>query len=69
MRDRVSCTHLDASPLFLPIPSLDGHVITTGKHDTRGRVDGQTANVIWMGFECSDFLVCIIIEDSKLEII
>ena len=55
-------THLDAAPLLIPIPGFDCHIIAPGQDYTGGWMHGQAPNVIWVGFECSDFLVRVIIE-------
>ena len=63
------CTYPNALPLFVPIPSLDRHIIAPSQHNTQRRVDGQTTNVIWVRLESNDLLVSVIIEDSKLKIV
>lgn len=30
---------------------------------------GKTSNVVWVGFECRDFFVCVVIEHAKLEVV
>lgn len=60
---------LHALPTLLPIPSLDCHVIASSQHDTRGRVDGQTPDIVRMGLEGGYFLVGVVVEYAKLEIV
>ena len=62
-------THLNASPLLVPIPCLDGHIITTGEHDARGGVNGQASDVVWVRLKSSDLFVGIVVEDAKLEVV
>ena len=63
------CTYPNVLPLFVPIPSLDRHIVTSSQHNTQRRVDRQTTNVIWVRLESDDLLVRVIIEDSKLKIV
>ena len=60
---------LYALPALLPIPSLDCHVIASGQDDARGGVDGKTSDVVGMSFEGGYFLVGVVVEDAKLEIV
>lgn len=64
-----SDTHLEASPVLVPVPGLDSHVIATGKDDARARVNCEASNIIRMGLERGDLLVRVVVEDPKLEII
>ena len=65
----ISCAHLNAPPLLVPVPRLDGHVIATGEHDARARVDRQASNIIRMGLESDDLLVRVVVEYAKLEVV
>jgi hypothetical protein len=61
--------HLDTFPLLVPIPSFDGHVITSGEHDACGWVYGETSYIIRVGLERDDLLMRIVIEDAQLEVV
>lgn len=43
--------HLDTSPSLLPIPALDGHIVTTRQDETERWVDCQTTDVIRVRLE------------------
>ena len=55
--------HLDAFPLFFPIPSFDGHVVTSSEDDACSRVYGETPNVVGVCLECRDLFMRVVIED------
>lgn len=61
--------HLNALPLLIPIPGLDCHIVAARQHDTCRRVHCKTSNIIRMGLERDDFLVRVIIEHAKLEVV
>lgn len=52
---RVSLESLLAFPAHLPIPQLDGHVITGRQNEGLRRVDTNGSDVIWVGLEARDF--------------
>jgi hypothetical protein len=56
--------HLDAFPLFFPVPSLDCHIITPSQDDVCGRMHSETPYVVRMRLEYYDLLVGIVIEDA-----
>ena len=56
-------------PLLVPIPCFDRHVVATGENDAKRRMHGQTSNIVRMSFECGDLLVCVVVEDAKLEVV
>jgi len=60
---------LYALPTLLPIPGLDCHVIASGQYDACSGVDSETPDVIRMGLEGGYFLVGVVVEDAKLEIV
>lgn len=60
---------LYALPTLFPIPSLDCHVIASGQDNTCGGVDGETPDVVGMSLEGGYFLVSVVVEDAKLEIV
>lgn len=62
-------TDLNALPAFLPIPSLDRHVIAPGQDDARGGMDGETSDVVRMSLEGGYFFVGVVVEDAELEIV
>ena len=62
-------TDLYALPSLLPIPSFDCHIIASGQDDTGGGVDGEAANVVRVSLEGGYFLVGVVVEDTKLEIV
>ena len=62
-------THLNMPPISIPVPQLDGHVITRRQDERQGRMNRQATNVIWMGFDLTDFLAGVVIVASQLEII
>lgn len=61
--------HLDTSPSLLPIPALDGHVVTTRQDETERRVDCQTSDVIWVRLERGDLLSRRDVVDSELKVV
>ena len=62
-------TNLNALPALLPIPSLDCHVITSGQDNTCSRVNSEASDVVRMSLEGRHFLVGVVVEDAKLEIV
>ena len=60
---------LHTFPTLLPIPSLDRHIIASGQNDTRGGVNGKTSDIVRMSLEGGYFLVSVVVEDTKLEIV
>jgi len=56
--------YLDTFPLFFPVPSLDGHVITSSKDDARSRVYGKTPNIVRMCLERRDLFMRVVIENT-----
>lgn len=66
---RIMLAHLNAFPLFVPIPSLDSHVVTTCEHDTRCGVYCEASYIVRVGLERDDLLVCVVIEDAQLEVV
>jgi len=56
--------HLDALPLFFPIPSFDCHVVTPTQDDVCGRMHSDASYVVGMGLECCDLLMGVVIEDA-----
>ena len=65
----LQAAHLDAFPLFFPVPSLDGHVVTSSKDDAGSGVYGETPNVVGMRLECRDFFMRVVIEDTQLKVV
>lgn len=61
--------HLNAFPLFVPIPSFDSHVIASCEHDTRGWVHCKASYIVRVGLERVDLLVRVIIEDAQLKVV
>lgn len=66
---RIVLTHLNAFPLFIPIPSFDSHVITSCEHDTRGGVNCKASYIVRVGLKCDNLLVGVVIEDAQLEVV
>jgi hypothetical protein len=62
-------THLNTFPLLVPIPSFDGHVITSGEYDACSWVHGETSYIIRVSLERGDLLMRIVIEDTQLEVV
>ena len=44
-------THLGTPPAFVPVPTLDCHIITPRQNQTQRRMDRQTPYIVWMSFE------------------
>lgn len=65
----LQAAHLDAFPLFFPIPSFDGHVVTSRKDDACSRMYCETPNVVGMCLECRDLFMRVVIEDTQLKVI
>ena len=68
-RDGYDVTDLNTLPVLLPIPSLNCHVIASGQNDTCSGVNGETSDVVRMSLEGRHFLMGVIVEDAKLEIV
>lgn len=64
-----SATHLHTFPTLLPIPGFDRHVIAPCENDARSGVDGETPDIVGVSFESGYFLVGVVVEDTKLEIV
>ena len=62
-------TDLNTLPALLPIPSLDCHVIASGQNNTCSGVNGETSDVVRMSLEGRHFLVGVVVENAKLEIV
>ena len=69
LKGRYDVTDLNTLPALLPIPSLDCHVIASGQDDARGGVDGETPDVVRMSLEGGYFLMGVVVEDAKLEVV
>jgi hypothetical protein len=69
LKGRYDVTDLHALPALLPIPSLDCHIIASSQDNACGRVDGETSDVVRMCLEGGYFLVGVVVEDAKLEIV
>ena len=69
MKGRRDGTDLHALPALLPIPSLDCHIIASGQDNACGWVDGEAPDVVRMSLEGRHFLVGVVVEDTKLEIV
>ena len=65
----VALEDLNALPASLPIPELNCHVIRCGQNERLSGVDGDRSNVVGMGLERSDFLGCIVVVDTELEVV
>ena len=65
----IHSTYLNVLPALVPIPSLDGHVIASGKDDTRRRVNSQAANVVRVRLERRNFFVCVVVKYTQLEVV
>jgi len=68
-KGRYEVTDLNALPALLPIPSLDCHIIASGQDNACGGVDGETSDVVRMSLEGGYFLMGVVVEDAKLEIV
>ena len=56
-------------PLIVPIPQLDGHIVT-GAHDKGQRgMDSDAANVISVSLKLLDLLASVVIVDANVHII
>lgn len=65
----VAFVNLDVTPALLPIPSFDGHVVTSGEYDGCGRVDGKTSDIVRVGLESGDLFMGVVIEDAQLKVV
>ena len=65
----MSFEHLNASPAFLPVPELDGHVIGSGQDKGLRRVDCNRANVVWVRLERGYLFGGIVVVDANLKVI
>lgn len=65
----ITLAHLNAFPLFIPIPSFDGHVITSCEHDTRSGVNCKASYIVRVGLKRDNLLVGVVIEDAQLEVV
>ena len=52
-------THLYTLPLLVPVPCSDGHTVTAG----------ETSNIVRVRLERRNFLVCVAVEDTQLEVV
>lgn len=68
-KGRYDTTDLYTLPTFFPIPGFYRHVIAPGQDNACGGMDGETSNVVRVSLEGGHFLVGVVIEDAKLEII
>ena len=62
-------TDLHALPALLPIPSFYRHIIAASQNDARSGVHGEASDVVRMGLKSRHFLVGVVVEDTKLEIV
>ena len=46
--------YLYTTPLFIPVPALDRHIVTSRQDETERGVYCQTSNIIRMSFKRSD---------------
>ena len=60
---------LNKREVVVPIPDLDCGVVWRGKNVALCGVDHQTSNVVCVGVKCFDFLHCVIVKHSNLEVI
>ena len=65
----MSFKYLHALPLPIPVPELYGHIITRSQDKGVSRMYGDGANVVRVGFEGCDFLACIVVIDTELEVV
>jgi hypothetical protein len=65
----VPLEHLGAIKATIPIPELDGHVVTAGQDIRQGRMDLETTNVVGMSFKFLDFFHGIVVEHAESHII
>jgi len=66
---RCKVTDLNALPALLPIPSLDCHIVASGQNNACGGVDSETSDVVRVSLEGGYFLMGVVVEDAKLEIV
>jgi hypothetical protein len=61
--------YLDITPLLVPIPSLDGHIITASEDNRGSRMDSEASDIIRVSLECSDFFMGVVVEDAELVVV
>ena len=69
IRGAMKRPYLDVTPLLVPVPGLYGHVVTAGEDDRGSGVDCKASNVVWMGLECNDLFMSIVVEDTELIVV
>lgn len=57
------------SPILVEVPQADRHVVTTGEHVRLGGVNCHAPDVVWMGLKCCDFIMCVVVEASQMEVV
>ena len=67
-RTRVALEDPDVLPPLLPVPELDGHVITGGKDEGLCRVDDNGADVVGMRLKRCDLLAGVVVVDADLAV-
>lgn len=65
---RVALEYPHILPPLLPVPKLDGHVITGGKDERLCRVDHDRADVIGVRLEGSDLLARVVVVNADLAV-
>jgi hypothetical protein len=66
---KASETNLSVLPSLLPVPKLDRHVVRTGKDEWQRRVNGEATDVVGVGFDRSDLLARVVVEDAEVEVV
>ncbi len=65
----VALEDLLAGPLVIPVPELDGHVVTARQQVRLSRVNGETADVVRVSLEHVHSLECVVVVGADLHIV
>lgn len=66
---RVALKRLYTLPALIPIPQLDGHIITGGEDKWLCGMHNDGPDVVRVSFEGGYFLTCIVVEDAQMEVV
>lgn len=61
--------YLDTLPSLLPVPQLDGHIVTSCQYQALRRMNSQATNIVRVGFNRRHLLSGVVVEDAQVVVI
>jgi hypothetical protein len=65
----MSLESLHALPALIPIPQLDGHIITSSENKRLRGMHNDRTDIVGMSFKRRDLLRGVVVEDAEMEVV